>query len=228
MLDIKQHKIILLQILKDIYSDISIAPALGLKGGTAAYLFYGLTRFSVDLDFDLLKPEKEEEVFKKVSQILENYGKLKERRKKRNTLFFILSYNQKMQNIKVEISIRAFPSEYQIKNYLGVPVLVMKKEDMLAHKLVAFLEREKVANRDLFDIWFFLKNNWKINKEIIEKRTRMSFEKYLKRCINFVKKISERHILAGMGEILDARQKDWVKKNLKKDLLFLLKLRLKT
>lgn len=227
MLDIKQHKLILLQILKDIYSDISIASVLGLKGGTAAYLFYDLVRFSVDLDFDLLKPEKEEEVFEKVGKILENYGELKEKRKKRNTLFFVLSYSQKTQNIKVEISIRAFPSDYQIKNYLGISMLVMRKEDMAAHKLVALLERKKLANRDLFDLWFFLKNNWEINREIVEKRTKMSFEKYLKKCINFVKKISERHVLAGLGEILDSKQKDWTKKNLKKDLLFLLELRLK-
>ena len=44
------------QILKDIYTDVSISPLLGLKGGTCAYFFYGLPRFSVDLDFDLQKP----------------------------------------------------------------------------------------------------------------------------------------------------------------------------
>jgi len=37
-----KHKNILLQILKDIYSDTSISPHLGFKGGTAAHLFYGL------------------------------------------------------------------------------------------------------------------------------------------------------------------------------------------
>ena len=30
------------KILRDIYSDISISSLLGLKGGTAAYFFYGL------------------------------------------------------------------------------------------------------------------------------------------------------------------------------------------
>jgi len=53
------HKNILLQILADIYSDNTIGPFLGFKGGTAAYLFYGLDRFSVDLDFDLLDKKKE-------------------------------------------------------------------------------------------------------------------------------------------------------------------------
>lgn len=35
MLDINRHKFIMLQILKDIYSDIEMAGSLGFKGGTA-------------------------------------------------------------------------------------------------------------------------------------------------------------------------------------------------
>lgn len=34
-----------------------MSSVLGFKGGTAALLFYGLPRLSVDLDFDLIKPE---------------------------------------------------------------------------------------------------------------------------------------------------------------------------
>lgn len=41
-LDTSIHKNIMLQI-------------LGFKGGTAAYIFYDLNRFSTDLDFDLTK-----------------------------------------------------------------------------------------------------------------------------------------------------------------------------
>lgn len=226
MLDIKIHKTILLQILKDIYTDISISSTLGFKGGTACYLFYDLSRFSVDLDFDLLDQKKEKVVFERIEEILKKYGKLKEKRNKRSTLFFILSYKEEGQNIKIEVSKRIFGSSYEIKNYLGISMLVMEKEDILAHKLVALLERKKPANRDLFDIWFFLKNNWETNKEIVEKRTEMKFKEYLKRCIGFIEKVNGRHILAGMGELLDEKMKTWAKENLKKDLLFLLKLRL--
>ena len=58
MLDRDVHKTVLLQILKDIYTDGSLGPVLGLKGGTAAHFFYDLGRFSVDLDFDLLNAAK--------------------------------------------------------------------------------------------------------------------------------------------------------------------------
>ena len=50
-IDIARHKTILFQILKDIYTDSSISPYMGFKGGTAAYMFFGLERFSADLRF---------------------------------------------------------------------------------------------------------------------------------------------------------------------------------
>jgi len=38
----------------------------------------------------------------------------------------------------------------------------------------------------------------------------------------------DRNILSGMGELMDEKQKAWVKNNLKKDTIFLLKIRLET
>lgn len=60
MLNTSIHRNLLLQILKDIYSNITLGPKLGFKGGTAAYLCYGLGRFSVDLDFDLLDEKQKQ------------------------------------------------------------------------------------------------------------------------------------------------------------------------
>lgn len=227
MLNIPTHKNFFLQILKEIYSDPKIGPILGFKGGTAAYLFYDLNRFSTDLDFDLLDPSKEDEVFSRMVNILANFGIIKESHKKKYTLFFVASYEEKSRNIKVEINRRNFGSKYEIKNYLGVSMLVMVKEDMFANKLAALVEREG-TRRDIFDVYFFLKNNWPINEEIIEKRTKLSVEKFLRKGISVLKKINENRILEGIGEILDAKQKIWAKANLKKETLFLLKLRLET
>lgn len=223
MFDIDHHKSILVQILKEIYSNISIASLLGLKGGTALYLFYNLPRFSVDLDFNLLDIKKKDRVVQSVRDILKIFGEIKDEEEKRSTLFFLLSYGKKTRNIKVEISKRIFPDSYEVKNYLGISMIVLSKEDMFAHKLVALLERKSVANRDFFDLWFFMKNDWNSNKEIVELRTGMDFKKYLKDCIKKVEEIDERYILQGLGEILDEKHKNWVKQNLKKDLLFFLR-----
>lgn len=225
-LNIPIHKNILLAILKDIYSDVSIASNLGFKGGTAAYLFYNLGRFSVDLDFDLLSETKENYIFSKVEAIAKKYGQLKEVRKKRFNLFFFLSYEEKSQNIKIEINRREFGSHYELKTYLGISMLVMVKDDMFAHKLMAMYERMGKVNRDLFDVWYFLKNNWPLNKAIVEKRSNMSLNDFLQKCIENLKNIASRGILAGMGELLDEKQKIWAKENLKKDLLFLLRVML--
>jgi hypothetical protein len=100
---------------------------------------------------------------------------------------------------------------------------VMVKADMSAHKLVAMHERIGKTNRDIFDVWFFLKNNWPINKEIVELRTKMSYKEFLQVCIHDLEKMSNRGILSGIGELLNAKQKAWVKDHLRNEVIFLLK-----
>jgi len=226
MLDATNHKNILIHILKDIYTDATIGPFLGFKGGTAAYLFYDLNRFSVDLDFDLLDSSNELYIFDRIQKILQEYGTIKESLKKRYTLFFRLSYIDNHQNIKVEINLRNFGSRYEVKSYLGISMKVMVKEDMVANKMVAMTERIGKANRDIFDTYFFLKNNWSINEQIIEKRTGLSMHQFLKNCINTLESMSNVGILSGLGDLLDAKQKIWVKDKLRTETIFLLQLKL--
>ncbi|EKD46392.1 MAG: hypothetical protein ACD_67C00250G0003 [uncultured bacterium] len=214
----------MLQILKDIYADTTIGPVLGFKGGTAAYLFYDLNRFSVDLDFDLLDSSKEDYVFEKIEAILEKYGIFRDKQKKRHTLFFMISYESNLQNVKVEINRRESISKYETKTFLGISMLVMTKEDMFANKLLAMVERIGKTNRDIFDVWFFFKNNWDFNKEIVEQRSGMSSVDFLQKAINVLDAMDGGNILAGLGELLDEKQKVWVKAELKNDALFLLRL----
>lgn len=223
------HKNILVQILIDIYSDTTISPYLGFKGGTAAYLFYGLERFSVDLDLDILDKSKEDYVFTQVEKILKKYGTIKEAEKKRFNLFFFLSYDKKeknAQNIKIEINRRSFGSKYEVRTFNGISMLVMVKEDMFAHKLVAMHERLGETNRDIFDVWFFSKNNWGINKEIVEERTGKSYKEFLQECIKELEAMNNNNILNGVGELITEKQKIWVKEKLKIETVIQLKLRL--
>jgi predicted nucleotidyltransferase component of viral defense system len=225
-LDIATHKTVLFQILKDIYSDTTVSPLLGFKGGTAAFMFYGLNRFSVDLDFDLLDETKEDYVFERIIPIIKRHGTLKESHKKRFSLFWLLSYEDKVHNIKVEINRRQFGSRYELKTYLGVSMLVMVPEDMAAHKLMAMVERIGKTSRDIYDVWFFLQNRFPINKQIVESRSKMPFDELLQKCIGQLENMSNRHILDGVGELITAGQKDWAKANLREETIALLKLRL--
>jgi len=223
-----KHKNILLQILKDIYSDTSISPHLGFKGGTAAHLFYGLNRDSFDLDFDLLDVSKQQAVFDKIQKIAEGYGKVIDSRIKGFNLLNIISYDTKSQNIKIEINRRDFGSKYEVKTLLGISMLVMVQEDMFAHKLMAMLERVGKTSRDIYDVWYFLENNWPINKEIVERRSGVSFKEALQKCVDEMDKIKDRNLLVGLGESLTDPQKDWARAKLKSETIFLLKARMES
>ena len=224
-IDYPKHRNILLQILKDIFSDTSIAPFLGFKGGTAALMFYGLDRDSVDIDFDLLDESKQQEVFEKIQKIVAGYGKVIDSRIKRFNLVTVISYAEKSQNIKVEVNRRNFGSKYEPKTLLGIPMLVMIKEDMFANKLMAMYERIGKTSRDVYDVYFFAKNNWPINKELVESRAKVPYKEVLTRCIELLEKMDNRHILDGLGEMLTEPKKDWARAKLRMDTIFLLKVR---
>ncbi|MBL7159875.1 nucleotidyl transferase AbiEii/AbiGii toxin family protein [Candidatus Microgenomates bacterium] len=228
MLNKEKHKFILVSILKEIHSDPALRNILGFKGGTAAFLFYGLPRISIDLDFDVLDDKKLLLIFEKVRKILSPFGNLEQAIEKRYTLFFLLSYAKGERKVKVEISKRKTISSFELKNYLGIPVLVMKKEDMIAGKLSALLTRKRLASRDLFDLLFFLKQGWRINEEVLKQKTNFSLLHALNKAIKIVEKIPENKILNGMGELLNSGQKKSVKETLKNDLIFQIRLYLET
>lgn len=220
-----KHNNILLQILKDVYSDTSLAPFLGFKGGTAAHMFYGLNRDSVDLDFDLLDESKEGVVFEKIQKIVGHYGKVIDSHSKRFNLVVVISYEKGSRNVKVEVNRKGSGSRYELRTLLGISMLVMEAEDMFANKIMAMHERIGKTSRDIYDVWFFLENHWPINKKIIELRSEMTFRELLQRCIEQLEKMNNRHILVGLGELLTESRKDWVRVKLRTETIFLLRAR---
>lgn len=224
MLNTNLHQTKLFNILQAIYTDTLLRNLLGFKGGTCAMLFYHLPRFSVDLDFNLLAPEKKEVVFNRLKKILPQFGTLREAREKRFTLFFLLSYQAGEKQIKIDLSKRPIKAVYLPRNYLGISMLVMKEEYAAAGKLSAVLTRKKSASRDLFDLWFFLKSGWIINEKFLIEQTGLFLSDALKQAQNQVEKVKQAELLQGLGELLDNKQKAWVKKKLKDELLFQIKL----
>ena len=222
-LNYPKHKNILLQILKDIFSDTSISPYLGFKGGTAALMFYGLNRNSVDIDLDLLDDSKELEVFEKIQKIAASYGKIIDSRIKRFNLVTIIAHDIKSQNIKIEVNRRNFGSKYELKTLLGISMLVMTQDDMFANKLMAMYERVGKTSRDIYDVYFFAKNNWPLNKKLVENRAKMPFSEVVSKCLELLEKMDNRHILDGLGEMLTDSQKDWTRAKLKSETIFFLK-----
>jgi len=224
MVNIDLHKSIFIKILRDIYSDPSLRTILGFKGGTAAMLFYGLPRFSVDLDFDLLDTGKKEVVFEKLKEMLPKFGSLTQATDKQYTLLFILNYIKGERNLKIEISKRPVKSTFVIKNYLGISMLVMNDADMATCKLAALLTRKRFATRDVFDTWYFLKNNWPMNEPLFFEKVGISLSEALEKAKRQVKTIKKTELLAGLGDLLDNKQKDWVREKMVDELVFYLDL----
>lgn len=224
MVDINRHRFFLVQILKDIYSDLELANYLGFKGGSALMFFYDLPRFSVDLDFNLLDVEKEIFTYRKVRQILLKYGKIFDEATKFFGPLIVLDYGMNERKLKVEVSNRLFDDRYEIKNLLGINMKVMVQEDMFAHKLCALRDRDAVANRDIFDCWFFMQRQTPVNKNIVECRMDMPLSQYLQTCIEHLEGMSNKGLLQGMGELLDSKMKRFVKTKMRSELIKFLKL----
>lgn len=225
MLNKERHEIILKQILKDIFKNDKLQGELAFKGGTCLYIFYNLNRFSTDLDFNLTAKDFD---FEELTKILEKYIKIEDFFSKRNTWFWIGTYEKGLQKIKVEISKRDFPDKYINKNYFGVLIPTMQPEYMFAHKLCAITDRKKLQNRDLFDSWFMFEKQWEPNEEIIKLRTGKSKTEYFRNLIEYInKEVNKKNVLDGLGEVLDEKQKKWVKEHLIEDLIFQLNIRIK-
>lgn len=223
MIDINRHKFFLVQILKDIYSDIELANCLGFKGGTALMFFYDLPRFSVDLDFNLIITEKKEVVYKKIRTILLKYGKIHDEAQKFFGPLLVLDYGINERKLKVEISIRPFDNRYEIKNLLGINTKVMVAPDMFAHKLCALLDRNVMTNRDIFDCWFFMNNHTAVNKKIIETRMKMPYSDYISKCIDHLETLDGKGLLQGLGELMDNKMKTFVRNKMHSETIGLLK-----
>lgn len=230
MLNREKHQLIMGYILKDIYADITISSLLGFKGGTCAYFFYNLPRFSVDLDFDLLgvNEKNQKMVFEKIVSILSKYGKVKNKYIKRFTIFALLSYGEDDHNIKVEVNIRKLveniQEHYELKEHLGISMFVAKKDYLFASKLSALTSRSETAMRDIYDIHYFAKNAWDINAEVIKERTGKTTKEYLVDCIAYIEKVKDGEILRGLGELVNGeKEKAWIRNHLKADSIFALK-----
>lgn len=98
----------------------------------------------------------------------------------------------------------------------------MHVEDMFTHKLCALTNRKSIAGRDVFDIYYFLKDNIKINHEIIKQRTNMDVSEYIDYSIYTIKDIKKTSLLNGIGELVDEDVKSFVKNKLQDETINLL------
>lgn len=228
MLNQTKHRDIMMNIVQDLFVS-KYSNNIAFKGWTLCYFVYWLDRFSTDLDFDIIKNiEFEKDFLNTISQIIGKYWIIKEQYNKLNTYFFLLSYWDMEMNIKIEMNKRIRNSnKYDTINFFWIDIKVMEKSTIFANKLVALTDRNKVANRDFYDIYFFLKNWFDINESVILERTWKSLKQYLEYLMEFIWNTNTNNILQWLWEVLDNKQKTWVKNNLINQLKWLIEYRIK-
>jgi predicted nucleotidyltransferase component of viral defense system len=75
----------------------------------------------------------------------------------------------------------------------------MTKESIFTNKLFALLNRTGLANRDIYDIYYFFKQNIDFDIELLEKKVLKNYIEYFKDIISFLKNIKKSHsILEGL------------------------------
>ena len=211
-IDHSKHKQIMVRILHDIYQNKVLKTKLVFKWWTALYLFYNLDRFSTDLDFDLMDWIDEEEVLKNIKKISQKYWDIKECIIKRHTIFVLLSYWTLDHNIKIEVNRRGITWDFEPKNLIWINVLLLKLPDLCANKLIVLTNRNKIANRDFYDIDFIFKNNFEINQNIILQRTWLNLKQYFEFCAQFIDNLPAKYnALDWLWIVLDPKQKAYVK-----------------
>ena len=85
-----KHKLYMAQILSLIFKDKDLCNVMAFKGGTSLMFFHNLNRFSTDLDFNLLDPDKLDMVYDKVRAILTRFGTIDDEAKKLYGPVFVL------------------------------------------------------------------------------------------------------------------------------------------
>jgi predicted nucleotidyltransferase component of viral defense system len=228
MLDKQRHEAIMKNVLRDLYTHPKLQAQLAFKGGTCLYLFHDLPRFSTDLDFSLTNGAKAEQVDADIiTQILREYVEIDDYFDKHFTWFWLGSYEKGKQRIKLEISKRTSLGDvYTDHDVFGLTVRSLDLATMSAHKLCAISDRKQLVHRDLYDAWWLLKKMSPINEHIIQERMNMSLTEYLPYLRNYIADhVDKKHILLGLGEVLDEPQKDWVRDHLLGELFFQIELR---
>lgn len=224
-MDQKLHKIMLSKVLLSIYKNRFLSQNLGFKWGTAAMFFYGLPRLSVDLDFDILKDysiKYTENIINELEKELKLFWEITDFANKTNTILYELRYKDDERRLKIEISKRWKSWDFKQKNFLGENIWVMLDSDLFSNKMIALLNRKWITNRDIFDIWYFLSNWVQLNKTIIEEFTWDSFNEYLERVEDFIKTYDFSKVLYWLWEMLDNKQKIFVKSKMKYEILWFL------
>jgi predicted nucleotidyltransferase component of viral defense system len=176
---------------------------LVLGGGTMLRLCFGLDRFSVDLDFWIVKGLNRKKLFDRLKAYLGRSYAITDATEKFYTLLFELRSKAYPRSLKIEIrkEKKKIKTEQAIaySKFSNIQVLlkVIPLKEMMKAKIGAFSERKEI--RDLFDLEFLLK------KGIVLDETKEALQKVL----SGIESLSRRDYAVKLGSLLEEGERKY-------------------
>lgn len=170
-------------------------------GGTMLRLCFGLQRFSVDLDFWIIKNIDEKKLFNNLKDYLTKFYVLKDYANKFYTLLFEIKSKDYPRSLKIEIrkEVKKIKTETAIaySSYSNIQVFlrVVSLQEMMNSKIRAFLDRKEI--RDVFDLEFLLKKGLVLD----------SSPETLKKVLGLIDSLKKKDYQIKLGSVLPKEQR---------------------
>jgi predicted nucleotidyltransferase component of viral defense system len=171
-------------------------------GGTMLRLCHNLNRFSVDLDFWVIK-DLEPGFFENMKAYLAKHYDIKDRAKKICPILFELRSPAYPRSLKLEIrrEVKKIHVEQVIaySKYANTQVFLkaVSLSDMMESKLEAFLDRQEI--RDVFDMEFLFKKGVPLEAS----------DDTLKEVCRLINAFSRRDYTVRLGSLLEKEQREY-------------------
>lgn len=172
-------------------------------GGTMLRLCFGLNRFSVDLDFWIIKDIDTRKLFIDLKGYLSQFYTMKDANNKFYTLLFEIKSKDYPRSLKIEIrkETKTIKVEqaiaYSKHSNTQVFLKVVSLKEMMKAKIAAFLERKEI--RDVFDIEFLLKKG--ISMDVSNQ--------IQKKIIKELDSLTKRDYTVKLGSLLEEEQRKY-------------------
>ncbi|MDI6743542.1 MAG: nucleotidyl transferase AbiEii/AbiGii toxin family protein [Smithella sp.] len=206
MRDLIQHEQFELGVLSRLQSGRFLANLI-FGGGTMLRLCHGLNRYSVDLDFWVVREMDWAKYYHRMEKYLDQFYKIADSANKRFTILFELKSPQFPRSLEIEIrkTVKNVKTETSIAYSPHAPVQVMLKtvvlEDMMTSKIEAFLDRREI--RDAYDMEFLVKRGIVLNADH-ETITKLLAE---------LRKMGKKDFSVKLGSLLDVSERKYYVEN---------------
>lgn len=158
---LEQHELLELEVLEKLKNNRLLKPVV-FGGGTMLRLCYGLDRYSVDLDFWIIKQISPDNYYNRILEVLRHAYEITDTQHKFYSLLFELRSKNYPKRLKIEIRKEIKNCDFQDKIAFSpnstkqVVLRTHTLKQTMENKIQALLNRKEI--RDSFDIEFLLKH----------------------------------------------------------------------